>query len=464
MAAETARSELHTFFIACLRIRLSSQKFSSLLQAFEVKHPYLPSIALAKELLDAGCRDGGVDPRLPSYQEALLELKRVDLLSLLDSVQPAWPESGVALHPNLLDPQDAAKPSAQATVLSLLTRKVANGFIKEDTELFVLLKHLIPWANHFPSSTTLGFFISAILSCPIAQEVLSIAKAKRIKASFGRVLTPLINNLSQTHIQLASGLNYWQKHYQLQEDVPAEIDLLHGVDLGTVSFQESVLDNEPINTRAGLYIYLNAVVCVYPFILIRGNVPALVMDLILASFDILANAVYRTESAPTLAILRSFLVNKLPAFLTNYAAIIFAPLSIETCINQALLRVDPAAFPSFPQMFDLLGKNSILSEARQEFLFACALHQLIPEGSIEGLLGDVPMQSLPASGKYVKEELVAQCTANPARFEELIGELENMEGNAGEIAGALVEVRRQESSLTFPYPITPSPHHPMILE
>ncbi|KAL8741783.1 MAG: hypothetical protein Q9184_008343 [Pyrenodesmia sp. 2 TL-2023] len=50
------------------------------------------------------------------------------------------------------------------------------------------------------------------------------------------------------------------------------------------------------------------------------------------------------------------------------------------------------------------------------------------------------MQSLPASGKYVKDELVAQCTANPARFEELVGELENMEGNAEEIAGALIEI------------------------
>lgn len=150
---------------------------------------------------------------------------------------------------------------------------------------------------------------------------------------------------------------------------------------------------------------------------------------------------YRTDSARSITILRSFLVNKLPAFLNNYAAIIFPPLSIETCIGQALLRVDPAAFPSFSQMFDLLGKNGMLSEARQEFLFACALHRLIPEGSIEGLLGDVPMQSLPASGRYVKNELVAQCTANPGRIEELVGELENMEGNAGEIAGALMEVR-----------------------
>ena len=82
----------------------------------------------------------------------------------------------------------------------------------------------------------------------------------------------------------------------------------------------------------------------------------------------------------------------------------------------------------------------MLSEARQEFLFACALHQLIPEQSIEVLLGDVPMQSLPASGRYAKDDLVAQCFANPAKIEEFIGELENMEGNAGEIAAALLEV------------------------
>lgn len=96
-------------------------------------------------------------------------------------------------------------------------------------------------------------------------------------------------------------------------------------------------------------------------------------------------------------------------------------------------------------MFNPLDSSGMLSEARQEFLFACALHKLIPEQSIERLIGDVPMQSLPEAGKYVKEDLVAQCTANPGRIEELIGELENMEGNAGEIASALVEVRYEES-------------------
>lgn len=169
---------------------------------------------------------------------------------------------------------------------------------------------------------------------------------------------------------------------------------------------------------------------------------ALVTDLILASFDILASAMYRSETTEsTINLLRSFLVNKLPVFLTNYAAMMFEGLTVRNCIQQALTRVDPAAFPpSYSQMFDPLGTTGMLSEARQEFLFACALHQLIEEKDIEGLLGDVPMQSLPASGRYIKNGLVAQCSSNPAKIEEFIGELDNMEGNAGEIVAALLEV------------------------
>ena len=153
---------------------------------------------------------------------------------------------------------------------------------------------------------------------------------------------------------------------------------------------------------------------------------------------------YRSESAESLTLLRSYFVNKLPIFLLNYVGMMFEPMTVEYCISQALVRIDPTAFPSFSQMFDLLGRNSV-SEARQEFLFACALHQLIPEQSIEGLLGDVPMQSLPAGGRYLKQDLVEQCTANPSRIDDLVGELENMEGNAGEIASALLEVRECNS-------------------
>lgn len=223
-------------------------------------------------------------------------------------------------------------------------------------------------------------------------------------------------------------------------------------DVGLLSFQDNVLDSPPIPTRAGLYICLNAMLhdrpsfddnTVIDFLNVRykDDVSSLVTDLILASFDVLANAMYRNESARSINILRSFLVNKLPVFLQrNYAALIFEPVTVELCIRQALMRVDPAAFPSFSQIFDPLERNSLLSEARQEFLFACALHQLIPEKIIEEILGDVPMQSLPASGRYSKDDLVSQCTTNPAKIDEYIGELENMEGNAGEIASALIEI------------------------
>lgn len=230
------------------------------------------------------------------------------------------------------------------------------------------------------------------------------------------------------------------------------LGILDDAGLGALSFQDNVLDNPSIPTRAGLYVYLNSMLhnrpsfedaAVVDFLNARykDDIPSLIGDLVLASFDVLANAMYRNESARPINILRSFLVNKLPVFIqNNYAAMIFEPLTVEHCIRQALLRVDPSAFPSLNSMFDPLGKNSLLSEARQDFLFACALHQLLLERSIEEILGDVPMQSLPASGKYHKDELVRQCTADPAKIEEYIGELENMEGNAGEIAGAIIEI------------------------
>lgn len=226
--------------------------------------------------------------------------------------------------------------------------------------------------------------------------------------------------------------------------------MLDDVGLGALAFQDNVLDNPPVPTRAGIYVYLSsmlqdnpgfedAVVIDFLNFRYKQDITSLIGDLILASFDILANAMYRNEPTRSINLLRSFLVNKLPVFLQNhYANMLFEPLNVEHCIRQALLRVDPGA--SFSQMFDPLGRNSLLSEARQEFLFACALHQLILERSIEEILGDVPMQSLPAGGRYLKDNLVQQCTSNPAKIEEYISELENMEGNAGEIAAALTEI------------------------
>ncbi|KAL9576232.1 MAG: hypothetical protein Q9212_007274, partial [Teloschistes hypoglaucus] len=448
MAQDQAASQWRTFIQACFLRRVPSDQFADLVQALKADHPTLSSEKSTQALFDAGHQNGLADPRLAGYLEVLLDFNIIEIDSPLAVLQSSIQQHGATLD----EVEGSTRPSVHTVMVQSLARKIAAEIIEEDRELFTLLHRLVPWINYYPSSMTLGFLVSATLGCFVAQRALLSPKAKKIKASFGQSLTLLINNLSQVNIQLANTLAYWQKHYQLHDELSAEsMDLLNNVELEALSFQEGVIDNMPVNSRSGLYIYLNAALSERPLfddmtvmsylnMRYKGEIASLTTELILASFDILANAMYRNEPSHTITRLRSFLVNKLPNFLSNYAVMMFPPLSIETCISQALLRIDPAAFPSFSQMFDPLGKGGILSEARQEFLFACALHQLIPEGSIEGLLGDVPMQSLPAGGRYARNELVAQCTSNPTRIEELIGELENMEGNAGEIAGAMIEI------------------------
>lgn len=50
------------------------------------------------------------------------------------------------------------------------------------------------------------------------------------------------------------------------------------------------------------------------------------------------------------------------------------------------------------------------------------------------------MQSLPAGGRYSKQDLVQQCLSDSERAEGLISELENMDGNAGAVSQAIAEV------------------------
>ncbi len=230
--------------------------------------------------------------------------------------------------------------------------------------------------------------------------------------------------------------------------------LLDNPGLGALSFRDNVLDNPPVPTRAGLYVYLNSMLydrcsfddhSVIDFLNARYHQDgaSTVSDLVLASFDVLANAMYRNEILRSTNLIRSFLANKLPVFIqANYTDMIFEPATVETCIRNALGRIDPHTFPSLSQLYDPVGRNSVLSEARQDFLFACALHGLIPEKSIEEILGDVPMQSLPASGVLRKDDLVRQFTTNPAKIDQYISELESVstEGNAGAIAGAIIEI------------------------
>lgn len=163
-------------------------------------------------------------------------------------------------------------------------------------------------------------------------------------------------------------------------------------------------------------------------------------DLITASFDILANAMYRNEPGQTMFCLKSFLINKVPLLLTQVSSNIYM-VNTELSITTALSHVDPNAFPAFSQGFDdILGNNNSLADVRQDFLNACALHGLIPANTIERLLGETPLQGPPET-KFTKNSLFAQCKDNFEKVNLYIDELENLDGNAGAIVGAVTEVR-----------------------
>jgi mediator of RNA polymerase II transcription subunit 5 len=168
------------------------------------------------------------------------------------------------------------------------------------------------------------------------------------------------------------------------------------------------------------------------------DIQAMATDLVTAAFDILANAVYRSEPSQTVFSLKSFLVNKVPLLLVQLAGPLYA-LNAEMCITQALSHVDPNAFPSFSQGFDDIMGNNSLADVRQDFLNACALHNLIPASIIQRLLGEPPMQAPPET-KYNKHDLVSQCKDNFEKVNLFIDELENLDGNAGAIVAAVTEV------------------------
>ena len=241
------------------------------------------------------------------------------------------------------------------------------------------------------------------------------------------------------------------------------------------------------NSRAGLYIYLNAAVStrspaqLFPLLTVnslsdgpcsttplclhtyttdikyaalswvsqclitdpkQGDVQSTAVQLILASFDLLANAVFRNEGPKSGHLLKSYVVNKVPLILVSLASSsAMYPFNPELCIKDALSQVDTNVFPTLSGMFDISNTSSSFHDSvRQDFCFACQLHGLLSQAAIESLLGDITYQSLPDEGRYVKEMLVQSCLQETDRTLKLVAELENMNGNVGAAAQAIIEV------------------------
>lgn len=185
--------------------------------------------------------------------------------------------------------------------------------------------------------------------------------------------------------------------------------------------------------------------------LMQGDRVSMFIDTIVAMFDVLSNGQARNEGEHAMNIYRSFLMNKLPSILSLISSSSLGPIQVSLCISQALGRIDLGAFPL--SSYDMTRRSS-LTGIRQEFLFSCTLHRLIPEASVENLLGENPMHSLPSHGLYEKDHLVQQITGNHQKAEQLIGEIGLMEGNSGVVATAIIEVKLAPNSVAMEVPTT----------
>ncbi|EEP81932.1 conserved hypothetical protein [Uncinocarpus reesii 1704] len=426
------------------------------------------------------------DPLIPLYTDVLQKLGYVgvpEVLKLLLSYSTIYDES----HPISKAGSDGRAVKRKRTISTLMTDnkiiqnamaaitmgrgpKATRGAIDTFNAVADWISALLAWSpsgegpdsEHFGGILghkdaacifgSLGLLLVALAATEKGVNALS-SLSKNDRKRLGQALSSYTTVCAGYSIPLKSRLDSIQKDFNLysgDENKGLEDSMMGDVNVAVLQFESNVVDSPAISSRAGLYIYINALLVGRPLVddnmLLNylnnrygGHHMVMVEELITATFDVLSNGMYRNESSKTMFLFRAFLVNKLPPFLTYMSASSMASIPMELCITRSLSRVDPNTFPSFSETFSMQG-NSVLSDVRQEFLFSCALHKLIPESSIERLLGENPMQTLPVGGQFTKDKLIMQMNNNFERAEQLLNGIESMDGNAGAIVDAITEL------------------------
>ena len=256
----------HAFLqTACFARRLPPSKFAQLVRAFQAQHGPIAGEAL----LEPFKSDADDDPRVPGY---LKELLQAGLLSVNDVLQCFLPLQ----QSTAIEDAPVSEPATQTLLFQMLSAEVSQGSYSEDLGRTIVL--LIGWIEAFPSSTTVATFVGVVLSQPKIVELLqphtqldpsaSLSKkptnsdsVKLVKTRLGQGLAAMIAHINSQNMELASNLLYCQNALGLN----SMHDPLEGpeADMGmdALAFQESVTDAlAPLNTRAGLFVFLNGLV------------------------------------------------------------------------------------------------------------------------------------------------------------------------------------------------------------
>jgi mediator of RNA polymerase II transcription subunit 5 len=493
---QVALREWTAFFEKCVRQRISEEKFETFVPFYQSDHPLPPAVIADLILKPQPHNNHTLDPRVPLYVQTLARLKCVDTPSILKALykystshtqsQPAY--EGLDPAGDVLRWQSSY--AYEDYFFYNLTKAVAHGTaIRSPRDALEVSKIVAKWMDLFTAASTafaadvMGSLENAgareemesaraafvalllrVLENDMVLKTLGKPGAKDTRKALSQSLASFVPTISDAS-QIATRLELFRTETLAgfepvdKKDQAANAEMEELLD-ATVGLESFVLPDIIVpNSRAGLYIYLNACLVGRPLIddaalfnylqnRYQGDIQTTTIDLILASFDVLANAVFRNEGQKAAHLLRSYLINKLPLLLAALSASMYPPLTPEFCITNALGEVDTNAFPTLSSMFDDTRNNNPFTDSvREDFLFACCLHDLVPESSIETLLGENTYQTLPESGRHHKDDLVQQCVSDTDRLQWLIGEIDKMDGNVGAVCQALTEVCSQVKCL-----------------
>ncbi|KAH6845434.1 mediator complex, subunit Med5 [Chaetomium sp. MPI-CAGE-AT-0009] len=479
--------------------RLDPARFADFLPIhFKDKHP-LPAVIIADELLRPTERQRySLDPRVHLYLDALLKQHRVDPAAVLRALFK-YSSAHLKVQSPDADPPVGDGGGGEAPQETRQLVRWQNSYDDEERIFWRLAqaihhksgirtarnavqvaKMLAKWARLFAAAaavfsreafgsihglqardemgdarTAFVLLLIAFSENSLARMTLSRRLCKDVCKQLSDALQTFIPCVMQVLPEMAGRLEQFRTE-TLGKYLPAEKK-----EVEVNSYMDSLLDMDNfqipempvVNSRAGLYIYLSAALVGRPMVddstlftylqnRYQGDIQSTAVQLILASFDLLANAVFRNEGPKTGHLLKSFVVNKVPLILVSLTnSPTMYPFDSETCIKEALGQVDTNVFPTLSGMFEMSNTSSSFHDSvRQDFCFSCQLHGLLSQTAIENLLGDITYQSLPDEGRYVKDNLVQACLLDMDRTQKLIGELDNMNGNVGAAAQAIIEV------------------------
>ncbi|KAM0324190.1 hypothetical protein ACHAQA_008384 [Verticillium albo-atrum] len=483
-AQQAALLQWHKFIANSLARRLDPERFESYVPILYSKHPLPPTVVADLFLRPRSGNRQFLDPRIPQYLQSLSKLRYIDTPSILKGLHkystshtqsrppdhPAAAGDGIEETPPRLVRWGSSYGSEEV-MFYRLTKAVAQGTaIQNAATALEVAKIISKWMILFTDASTAfavdamgqmqanqardemesarAAFVALLLGVcenQVVLKALSRSQARVARKAMSESLATFVPTIMHNAGQIATRLDHFRTNTLASfEPVQAGKPLAHpeldqlfesGVELNNF-----VIPELPVaNSRAGLYIYLNAALVGRPLIddtaifnylnnRYQGDVQSTTIHLILASFDVLANAVFRNEGNKAAHLLRSYLMNKLPILISNLSKHMYPPLTAEYCITEALSHVDTNAFPTLSSMFDESRNNNPYTDS---------------ESSIETILGETPYQSLPSRGRYVKDTLVAECLDDPERMQALVKELDNMDGNVGAVCHALTEVLTQ---------------------